>query len=44
MNGSVDDEKIASKLKENTLRTYWAILNAENGIISVRVLQRKLGF
>jgi len=41
---SLDDEKIASELKGNTLRTYWALLNAKDGVIGVRELQRQLGF
>ncbi len=39
-----DDEKIASELKGNTLRAYWALLNSENEVIGVRELQRQLGF
>ena len=39
-----DEEKIASELKGNTLRAYWALMNSEDGIIGVRELQRKLGF
>jgi hypothetical protein len=41
---SFDDEKIASELKGNTLRAYWALLNSRDGVIGVRQLQRKLGF
>ncbi len=41
---SLDDEKMASELKGNTLRTYWALLNAKDGVIGVRELQRQLGF
>lgn len=41
---SLDDEKMASELKGNTLRTYWALLNAKEGVIGVRELQRQLGF
>lgn len=44
MVSSFDDEKIASELKGNTLRTYWALLNSENEVIGVRELQRQLGF
>ncbi len=40
---SVDD-KIASQLKGNTLRAYWALLGQNDGVIGVRELQRKLGF
>jgi hypothetical protein len=35
---------MASELKGNTLRTYWALLNAKEGVIGVRELQRQLGF
>jgi DNA-binding transcriptional ArsR family regulator len=44
MASSVDDKKIASELRGNTLRAYWALLGAENGVMGVRELQRKLGF
>ena len=39
-----DEEEVASKLRGNTLRAYWAILNAKDGLIGVRELQRRLGF
>jgi hypothetical protein len=39
-----DEEEIVSKLKGNTLRTYWALLSAEDGVVGVRELQRELGF
>lgn len=39
-----DEEKIASELRGNTLRVYWALLNSEDGFVGVRELQRKLGF
>ena len=39
-----DEEKIASDLRGNTLRAYWALLNSEDGFVGVRELQRKLGF
>jgi len=39
-----DEEKIASELRGNTLRAYWALLNSEDNIVGVRELQRKLGF
>ena len=42
--GSFDDEKIASELKGNTLRAYWALMNAKDGVLGVRELQRRLGF
>ena len=41
---SFDDEKVASELKGNTLRVYWALLNSRDGVIGVRELQRQLGF
>jgi predicted DNA-binding transcriptional regulator len=40
----LDDEEIASKLKGNTLRVYWALLKTKNGIIGVREAQRSLKF
>ena len=42
--GSFDDEKIASELKGNTLRAYWALMNAKDGVLGVRELQRRVGF
>ena len=39
-----NEEKVASELKGNTLRVYWALLNAKDGVIGVRELQRQLGF
>lgn len=44
MGSSFDDKKIASELKGNTLRAYWALLSSKNGVMGVRELQRKLGF
>ncbi len=41
---SFDEEKIASELRGNTLRVYWALLNSSDGTMGVRELQRKLGF
>jgi hypothetical protein len=41
---SFDEEKIASELKGNTLRAYWALMNAKEGVLGVRELQRRLGF
>lgn len=41
---SLDDEKIVSELKGNTLRVYWALLNSRDGVMGVRQLQRQLGF
>ena len=40
----IDEEEIVSKLKGNTLRAYWALLSADDGVIGVRELQRELGF
>jgi hypothetical protein len=44
MASGLDYEKVASELKGNTLRAYWALLNSEGGVIGVRELQRRLGF
>ena len=44
MGSASDDERIASELKGNTLRAYWALLSSTNGTIGVRELQRQLGF
>jgi len=41
---SLDDEKIGSELKGNTLRVYWALLSSKDGVMGVRQLQRQLGF
>ena len=41
---SFDDEKVASELKGNTLKVYWALLNSRDGVVGVRELQRQLGF
>ena len=40
----VDEEKVVSELKGNTLRVYWVLLSAEEGVVGVREVQRKLGF
>ena len=40
----LDDEKIASLLKGNTLRVYWELLRSEDGIVGVREVQRILKF
>ena len=40
----VDEEKIASDLKGNTLRAYWALLKSKGGVTGVRELQRLVGF
>jgi DNA-binding MarR family transcriptional regulator len=39
-----DEEKIASELRGNALRVYWALLNSSDGTMGVRELQRQLGF
>jgi len=39
-----DEEKIASELRGNSLRVYWALLNSSDGVMGVRELQRQLGF
>ena len=41
---SFDEEKIASELRGNSLRVYWALLNSSDGTMGVRELQRQLGF
>ena len=38
------EERIASKLKGNTLRVYWHLLRAPNSAAGVRETQRSLGF
>lgn len=40
----VDEKKIASELKGNTLLVYWELLKSSNSLIGVRELQRKVGF
>jgi len=40
----VDEKKIASELKGNTLLVYWELLKASDSLIGVRELQRKVGF
>jgi hypothetical protein len=39
-----NEEKLASELRGNTLRAYWALLNARDGTMGPRELQRRLGF
>jgi len=39
-----DEEKLASELRGNTLRAYWALLDSRDGVIGPRELQRRLGF
>jgi len=41
---SFDDERIISELRGNTLRAYWALMNARDGVLGPRELQRRLGF
>jgi len=41
---SIDEEKIESELKGNTLRVYWMLLRSSNGLVGVREVQRSLGF
>ncbi len=40
----MEDDKIESELKGNTLRVYWTILKSQEGTIGVRELQRTLKF
>jgi len=40
----MNDDKIESELKGNTLRVYWVLLNSQNGTIGVRGVQRALRF
>jgi len=40
----LDEEKIASELKGNTLRVYWHLLRSSSGVVRVRETQRSLGF
>lgn len=40
----MDEERVASDLKGNTLRVYWALLRSESGAVGVREIQRLLGF
>jgi hypothetical protein len=40
----LNEEKLASQLRGNTLRAYWALLNAKDGVLGPRELQRRLGF
>jgi DNA-binding transcriptional ArsR family regulator len=39
-----DEKKLASELRGNTLRAYWALLDSREGVIGPRELQRRLGF
>jgi len=40
----IDEERVASELKGNTLRVYWHVLRSPGGKIGVRETQRALGF
>ncbi len=40
----MNDDKIESELKGNTLRVYWMLLNSQSGTIGVRGVQRALRF
>jgi hypothetical protein len=40
----MDEEKIESVLKGNTLRVYWFLLRSPNGIVGARETQRALKF
>jgi len=40
----VEEEKIESELKGNTLRVYWMLLHSKSSGTGVREVQRQLGF
>lgn len=40
----VEEEKIESELRGNTLRVYWVLLRSQNVSVGVREIQRQLGF
>lgn len=40
----MNEEKVESELKGNTLRVYWTLLRSENGVVGVREVQRTLSF
>lgn len=40
----MDNDKIESELKGNTLRVYWMLLRSQTGTIGVREVQRTLRF
>jgi len=40
----VDEDKIESELKGNTLRVYWHLLRSPKGVVGVRETQKSLGF
>jgi len=43
-NPRVDEEKIESELRGNTLRVYWYLLKSGGSSVGVREVQRALGF
>ena len=40
----MDEERVASELKGNTLRVYWYLLQSPKSSVGPRDVQRKLGF
>jgi len=40
----LDEDRISSVLKGNTLRVYWHVLRSSEGVVGVRDTQRALGF
>lgn len=40
----LDEDKVASNLRGNTLLVYWHLLRSSDGIVKVRETQRALGF
>lgn len=40
----MENDKIESELKGNTLRVYWMLLKSQTGTAGVREVQRSLGF
>lgn len=40
----MENDKIESELKGNTLRVYWMLLKSQTGTTGVREVQRSLGF
>ena len=41
---NLNEERVASELKGNTLRVYWELLRSSGGVVGVREVQRSLGF
>ena len=41
---NLNEEKVASELKGNTLRVYWELLRSSDGVVGVREVQRSLDF